>query len=205
MPITVISNIVPANNLKFPIIEDIHLKGGLRVVANSTERDNIDSAARKVGMYVVTVSDGLIWSLDSNLTSWTMVTGSGSSLTIFERATITHTTNFIGSGAYEDFVLPTGKSAVLIKITISGPSRVIVHSSSARVDSNPYVFEAYDGHLTDDGSSKDAMDNIRYNRRYVVVSNVETPVVAATYWRIVNTQATTAIYDLTVTYLPIEQ
>lgn len=66
MPIFVASNIVPRNSGKWPVVEDIYLRGGLRVVADATARDAVyaDSAARqglKTGQLLVTANDKKIW------------------------------------------------------------------------------------------------------------------------------------------------
>jgi len=205
MPITVISNIIPANNLTFPIIEDIHLKGGLRVVADITERDIIDINARKGGMYVFTVDTGLMWVLGSDLSTWTQVVATGGTPITFNRATIVHTSDPIDPGQSEEFTIPTGKSSVLLNIAITDPARVEGHSTSGRLDLNPFVFEAYVGHLEDDGSYKDVNDDLRYNRRYIILSNLENPATPVTYWRISNLGLVTIQYQLTITFLTIEQ
>lgn len=206
MPITVISNIIPANNLTFPIVEDIHLKGGLRVVDSQTERDNINATARKAGMYVYVISTGMMYYLDGDLTTWLEVsTGTGGSQITFSRATVVHTTDPVAAGAYEDFTLPTGKCAVLLEVGITDVARVEAHSRSGRSDLNPYVFESYVGHLNDDGSYLDSGMNLKYNRRYTTLANLETPANSITYWRIINQNAVDTTYQLTVTYLTIEQ
>ena len=45
-------------------------KGGYRSVADTTERDAIPSPRREAGMLVLTLSDGKIWKLASDLTTW---------------------------------------------------------------------------------------------------------------------------------------
>ena len=46
-------------------------KGGYRSVADATERDAIPALRRDAGMLVLTISDGVTWRLDANLTTWT--------------------------------------------------------------------------------------------------------------------------------------
>jgi hypothetical protein len=45
-------------------------KGGYRSVANATERDAIPSPRREAGMLALTLSDGKMWKLASDLTTW---------------------------------------------------------------------------------------------------------------------------------------
>jgi hypothetical protein len=45
-------------------------KGGYRSVADTTERDAIPSPRREAGMLVLTLSDGKVWKLASDLTTW---------------------------------------------------------------------------------------------------------------------------------------
>jgi hypothetical protein len=46
-------------------------KGGYRSVADIAERDAIPALRREAGMLVLTLSDGVTWRLNDNLTSWT--------------------------------------------------------------------------------------------------------------------------------------
>jgi hypothetical protein len=46
-------------------------KGGYRSVADASERDAIPALRREAGMLVMTISDGVTWRLDANLTTWT--------------------------------------------------------------------------------------------------------------------------------------
>jgi len=48
-------------------------KGGYRSVADTTERDSIPSPRREAGMLVLTLSDGKVWKLASDLTTWNEV------------------------------------------------------------------------------------------------------------------------------------
>lgn len=66
MPIQVSSNLLPKNGAKWPVVEDIYLKGGMRVVADAAARDALytDTIARlglKSGMLLVTASDNKLW------------------------------------------------------------------------------------------------------------------------------------------------
>jgi hypothetical protein len=46
-------------------------KGGYRSVADIAERDAIPQLRREAGMLVLTLSDGIVWRLNNNLTTWT--------------------------------------------------------------------------------------------------------------------------------------
>jgi len=66
MPVQVASNLIPRNGAKWHVVEDVYVKGGLRVVANAAARDAIyaDSTARlglKTGMLLTTADDGKLW------------------------------------------------------------------------------------------------------------------------------------------------
>jgi hypothetical protein len=66
MPIQVSSNLIPKSGAKWPVVEDVYIKGGLRVVADAAARDSIylDATAKlglKNGMLLVTASDNKLW------------------------------------------------------------------------------------------------------------------------------------------------
>lgn len=46
-------------------------RGGYRSVADIAERDAIPMLRREAGMLVLTLSDGITWRLNENLTTWT--------------------------------------------------------------------------------------------------------------------------------------
>ena len=66
MPIQVSSALLPKNGAKWHVVEDIYIKGGLRVVADAAARDLMytDVAlklALKVGALVVTADNSKVW------------------------------------------------------------------------------------------------------------------------------------------------
>jgi len=66
MPIQVSSALIPKNGAKWHILEDIYVKGGLRVVADTAARDMMYTDASiklalKTGMLVVTADDARVW------------------------------------------------------------------------------------------------------------------------------------------------
>ena len=77
MPITLISNIVPANGNTFYILEDSFLKGGYQTVSNIEARDAIDPVNLKAGMAVFTQEPKNLWILNSDLTTWTKFSSGG--------------------------------------------------------------------------------------------------------------------------------
>jgi hypothetical protein len=66
MPLRASSFFIPTGSTPF-VLEDIYLRGGLRVVPTMVERDAIVSFARKAGMLVVTADNNKIWQLDADL------------------------------------------------------------------------------------------------------------------------------------------
>jgi hypothetical protein len=56
-------------------------KGGFRSVADTTERDAIPQPRREAGMLVLTLSDGKVWKLASDLTAWSEFSAGSSAAT----------------------------------------------------------------------------------------------------------------------------
>lgn len=78
MPIQVASNLIPKNGAKWPVVEDIYVKGGLRVVVDAAARDAIylDTTAKftlKDGMLLVTADTKQLWQYQG-LGVWTLFT-----------------------------------------------------------------------------------------------------------------------------------
>lgn len=69
MSIPLISDIVPQNNGAFPTHSDIYGKGGFQVRTDITDRDNIPTLNRKIGMLVFVQSTGLFYSLSGGITN----------------------------------------------------------------------------------------------------------------------------------------
>lgn len=66
MPVQIASNIIPKNGAKWYVVEDIYVKGGLRVVPDAATRDSLylDSTAKfclKSGQLLVTADDNKLW------------------------------------------------------------------------------------------------------------------------------------------------
>lgn len=101
MPIQVASNIIPKNGAKWHVVEDIYVKGGLRVVADAAARDAIylDTTAKftlKNGMLLITADTNQMWQYQG-LGVWTLYNSTVTAT--FEQATpatqwdINHTFN----------------------------------------------------------------------------------------------------------------
>lgn len=58
MGINLIDEITPKNDADFPMVQDTYLKGGMRVVSTTTERDNITTERKTTGMLVHVTADG---------------------------------------------------------------------------------------------------------------------------------------------------
>jgi hypothetical protein len=63
----------------FPLMEDVSLLGGLRAVADISERDAIPAPYRKAGMFVWTQNEGTLWWLNGGLTNadWNQFSAGG--------------------------------------------------------------------------------------------------------------------------------
>jgi hypothetical protein len=67
----VLGPIVPAG--PFYGMQDVYLRGGLRVVANNSERDALPASLRYPGMLALTRDTGAIWRLEADNTTWTWI------------------------------------------------------------------------------------------------------------------------------------
>lgn len=70
MPVMMTSFLLPSNNSLPFLVQDIHLKGGLRCVKSVTDRDAIKSAARSAGMMVWVSDDKQMYQLTDDLKTW---------------------------------------------------------------------------------------------------------------------------------------
>ena len=64
MPIPVSSNLIPRNGNTWPVVEDVFVKGGFRVVSNLAARNAIDPLGMKLGMLVFVQSENAHFKLD---------------------------------------------------------------------------------------------------------------------------------------------
>jgi len=209
--ITVISNLVPANNLSFPVVEDINLKGGLRVVDNIAERDAIDVNARKVGMYVATVSDNQLYQLDIDLVTWNPsgFGGNGGVSTLYSRATLTTQVAApivpaLGQTGFAVWTVPTGRVCIIQQMAMSGVGEIKAYSTPARNDTNPYTFLSYPSHFIDDGTSLMSDGRLWARPRYITLANLEPTTQPNSYWSIQNTTGITFNYTITITIRILE-
>jgi hypothetical protein len=68
-PIQVISTIKPINNASFPVVSDVDIEGGYQVRTDLTDRDNIPSSNRKIGMLVYVQSNDTFYTLNGGITN----------------------------------------------------------------------------------------------------------------------------------------
>ena len=72
MSIPLIAEIVPKNNGQFALLDDTNIRGGFRIIDNLTILHAIPSDKRKQGMMAFVVSEDVMYSLESDLATWTI-------------------------------------------------------------------------------------------------------------------------------------
>lgn len=201
MPLYMSSFLLPASAGVPYLLEDKYVRGGYRCVATLAERDAIRTTERKAGMRVFVAENTKTYTVNPGaLTTWVEVTTSPVRQSIQYVAP-----SALANNASVDFILPLGKSAMIIKLAASAPGiEIQCHSTAARNDTNPYTFLSYTGHLQDDGSSKLDNDEIEYNRRYSMVCNLEPTPTSDTYWRVINKSGASLTPTIDVVYLTVE-
>lgn len=70
MPVFLSSYLLPVNNGKIYLLEDLYLRGGFRIVANLEARNTLHVSTKKPRMVVITADDGKIWQLQPDNTTW---------------------------------------------------------------------------------------------------------------------------------------
>lgn len=70
MAVSLASFLLPVAGQKFFLMEDIYLRGGLRIVPTLADRDSMHASVRKVRMIVITADDGKIWQLQPDNRTW---------------------------------------------------------------------------------------------------------------------------------------
>lgn len=81
MSILLIDKIKQKNSGEFPLVDDIDLYGGFRVVSTTTDRDSIPSGMLKEGMWVYCLDTSKVYTLLSGLSSWDEVSLGGAART----------------------------------------------------------------------------------------------------------------------------
>lgn len=81
MPIQVIAEIVPKNNAEFAILDDQNLRGSYRVCPTINDRNEIPIDNRKAGMQVYVQDTNNSYTLESDLTTWTLLSDPNQSYT----------------------------------------------------------------------------------------------------------------------------
>lgn len=209
MPINLASFIQPRNATNpdpqlrgtYYLLEDIYLKGGLQLRANAADRDSINTLNRKEGMLVMTLDDKKLWMLNPDLTTWVDAPMGGGGKG--QRQVAITMAPVIANGT-NDFDLVLGKSCMLMKLSVSEPCVVEIHSTVQRMDTNPYKFIASATHLQDDGTTIMADDTVVKNRRYSLLCNLEDPINDRHYFRVIEQDGVPKNVQLTATFLPFE-
>ena len=209
MPINLASYIQPRNATNpdpqfrgtYYLMEDVYLKGGLQVRADIADRDSINVLNKKEGMLVMTLDDKKLWILGADLTSWTEAPFGGGGKG--QRQVAITLAPVIANGT-NDFELVLGKSCMLMKLSVSAPCVVEIHSTVHRTDSNPYKFIADETHLEDDGTTIMANGDVVKNRRYSLLCNLEDPINDRHYFRVIEQEGVPKNVQLTATFLPFE-
>lgn len=109
MPITVSSFLTPRNGNTYPLLEDVHLKGGLQTYASQAELDAIDPEKLKHGM--IAVVNKVLYQYDTNTASWGVLQMGGAYFPI-ESVTV-------GEGTYTPSLTENGKELWITAFTLT--------------------------------------------------------------------------------------
>jgi hypothetical protein len=122
--------------------------------------------------------------------------GSGSTNTS-KIKTLSFVTPLLSPDQQVDFTLPTGGKCILVEAKLSAEGTLECHAMSSRDDTNPYRFKSLISHLVDDGSYV-VSGNRYYGERFVPLINMEDTTSDLTYWRVINSSITPAVYTIVV-------
>jgi hypothetical protein len=70
MAIAIASFLIPKNGQSYFLLEDTYLRGGMRVSLDTTTRDALHPSTKKAGMFVWTQTEGVLWQLQADLTTY---------------------------------------------------------------------------------------------------------------------------------------
>ena len=129
-------------------------KGGYRSVADIAERDAIPALRREAGMLVCVLTDGKVWKLGNNLTTWTEFAVSSDWATLsgkpstFPPSSHTHTASSITdfASAVAAAAPPTTDASLLTSGTLSAsrlPASVVLTSDSRLSDARTPVAHSH--------------------------------------------------------------
>ena len=204
MPIQITSNLIPRAGRDYFLLEDIYLRGGMRVVETQEARDAIPEESRKAMMLVGVLADGKYWSLDEDLVTWSeFKSGSGGGDTQ-QRQKRSYFVESIQPQSYADFNMKLGNTIMVLKNSVSAPCLLEVYTTNARNDENPYRFKAAEGHLLDDGSAMQEDGTIVRTRRFNFWSNLEEEADGNIFFRILNTSDEEIAVTLDLLFVVIE-
>ena len=203
MPVQLASFLIPKNGNTWFVVEDKFIKGGMQVVASAEARDAINPINMKPGMLVVTQSDNKLWQLQADSSSWVEFSPDAGGASA-GRKSATYTAAGLQPGSVADFVLPMGKTVLVLTLKVSTPCMVQCFSTAGRGESNPYTFVATADHLEDDGSSLMTDGTILRGRRYSIFSNLEVEESIDQFFRISNAGQSTISATLDIEYIVTE-
>lgn len=124
--------------------------------------------------------------------------GSTSDVDTSKKSTVyTITTVPVSPGTTYDFDVATGSPFLLLNSSVSIPATLECHTTSERMDSNPYRFVGIASHLVDDGSFV-VYGSRYYGPRFISLYNLEDPDGGMTYWRIRNDSDTAQSIIVTI-------
>ncbi len=87
MPIPVIAELVPQNNAPFPVVDDTNIRGGYQILPNQDAINAIPQSKRKEGMQAFSQDTSVLYTLGTDLVTWTvtMVPNSSVPTTVFNQ------------------------------------------------------------------------------------------------------------------------
>lgn len=205
MPVQLASFLIPKAGNSFFLLEDVYLKGGLRIVPNSAARLALNASTLKPAMLVIDQDTRKIWQLGDDKITWTeFQTGGSSGLGLGQRTTLVMTTDVLPPGMSQDVNTEMAPSNMIYRLSTNVPCKVEAFYTPNRIDSNPYTFVSTQDHLEDDGSYIDPSGSRVFGRRYSVLMNLEDPPTNGIYWRLTNLSQDNAIIECRVSFVPME-
>jgi hypothetical protein len=158
-------------------------KGGYRSVADIAERDAIPQLRREAGMLVCVLTDGKVWKLGDNLTTWTEFAVSSDWATLsgkpstFPPSSHTHTTSQITdfASAVAAAATPTSDASLLTSGTLSAarlPATVVLTNDGRLSDARTPT--AHSHAVSDVSGLQTALDGKQVSGSYAAASHTHT-------------------------------
>lgn len=226
------SPLKPLGNATFALLEDLYIRGSLKIVRNELERDQLDPTTIKRGMLVRCVESGTFWQAKNIVTNvddfgdeYTTVDWKvyqfGQDLAPLKRLEKTSTSFTLNLAQVSNKKNISYNhnlrcySCFMMNFKVSIPVKVEIFSRKDYKDNNPYTFIGRYDHLYDDGTSY--VYRVGYERfdmnlgAYSILANEDDPLTTMYYFRITKDVSLTkdSKYDsnlVTVSfdYIPIE-